>query len=559
VWPPHRSGISTSAHQPLVQNYFPSPSVAFMLNCYLWQMEETKRPMDTKRVPMRRSATDSILESGKIPPQAPDLEEVVLGAMMLDQNALNTIIDILKPEMFYRENHARIFGAIVALFGKNEPVDLLTVTSHLKNSGELDIAGGPFYLTQLTARIASAANVEYYARIIAQKFLQRELIRISHEVIRDAFEDTTDVFDLLDRAESNLFNVSQTNFRRGYTDMPGLVLAAMKQIEEAKKHEGHISGVPTGFTQLDNITAGWQKSDLIIIAARPGMGKTAFVLSLARNVAVDYKRAVAVFSLEMSAVQLITRLIASESEIESEKLRKGKLDEREWSQLHSRINNLVDAKLFIDDTPALSSFELRTKARRLKAQHNIQLIVIDYLQLMTVGSDRDRGPGGGNKNVNREQEISTISRSLKALAKELDVPIICLSQLNRSVETRGGTKRPQLSDLRESGAIEQDADMVLFIYRPEYYKIDEVEGMSTKGYAELIIAKHRNGRLEDVQLKFVANFARFENPDMIFEAQSVLNDPVPFTPNPGFESKPIIKQSKMNNDDVFGSDQEPPF
>jgi replicative DNA helicase len=521
-------------------------------------MEEYSKPTDTKRAPMRRTAPGPILESGKIPPQAPDLEEVVLGAMMLDQNSLNTIIDLLKPEMFYKESHGRIFGAIMALFGKNEPVDLLTVTSYLKNSGELEIAGGPFYLTQLTARIASAANVEYYARIIAEKFLQRELIRISHEVIRDAFEDTTDVFDLLDRTESNLFNVSQANFRRGYTDMPALVREAMKQIEEAKKHEGHISGVPTGYTQLDSITAGWQKSDLVIIAARPGMGKTAFVLSLARNVAVDYKRPVAVFSLEMSAVQLITRLIASEAEIESDKLRKGKLDDREWAQLNSRISNLVDAKLFIDDTPALSSFELRTKARRLKAQHDIQLIVVDYLQLMTVGSERGQG-AGGMKNVNREQEISTISRSLKALAKELNIPIICLSQLNRSVETRGGTKRPQLSDLRESGAIEQDADMVLFIYRPEYYKIDEYNGVSTKGYAELIIAKHRNGRLEDVQLKFVGNFARFENPDMLFESESVINNSEPMPPNRHFEQTERILQSKMNNDPGFGEDQEPAF
>lgn len=524
-------------------------------------MEEIKKTRDPRTVPLRRQPVDSAMLGGKIPPQALDLEEAVLGALMLDQQALNTVIDILKPEMFYRESHSRIFSAVRALFSKTEPVDLLTVTSYLKNSGELELSGGPFYLTQLTARIGSAANIEFYARIIAQKFIQRELIRISHDVIQEAFEDSTDVFDLLDRAESNLFNVSQSNFRRGYEDMAGLIKEAVGQIEEARKQDGHISGVPTGFTELDNITAGWQKSDLIIIAARPGMGKTAFVLSLARNTSVDYKKPVAVFSLEMSAVQLITRLIASEAEIESDKLRKGKLEEHEWAQLNAKVTPLIDAKLFIDDTPALSIFELRTKARRLKAQHDIQMIVVDYLQLMTLSSERDKNGGASFKSINREQEISTISRSLKALAKELNIPIICLSQLNRSVETRGGNKRPQLSDLRESGAIEQDADMVLFIYRPEYYKIDDIDGMSSKGLAELIIAKHRNGRLEDVKLKFVSNFARFENPDMMFGTpDSFIDEPGGLAPNRSFESKSIIRQSKMNDsNDAFGSDTDPPF
>lgn len=522
-------------------------------------MEEINKTKGTRTVPVRRAGMDPAFTGGKIPPQALDLEEAVLGAIMLDQHALNRVIDIVKPDMFYKESHARIFSAIMAIFAKSEPVDLLTVTSHLKNSGELELCGGPYYITQLTARIASAANVEYYARIVAEKYLQRELIRISNEVIQEAFEDTTDVFDLLDRTEASLYNVSQSNFRRGYEDMASLVKQAVEEIEEARKHEGHISGVPTGFTQLDNVTAGWQRSDLIIIAARPGMGKTAFVLTLARNIAVDYKRAVAVFSLEMSAVQLITRLIASEAEIEADKLRKGKLDDTEWARLHTRLAPLIDAKLFIDDTAALSSFELRTKARRLKAQHDIQLIIIDYLQLMTLAGDRQGS--SAPKNVNREQEISTISRSLKSLAKELDVPIICLSQLNRSVETRGGNKRPQLSDLRESGAIEQDADMVLFIYRPEYYKIEEVNGMSSRGLAELIIAKHRNGRLEDVMLKFVANFARFENPDIMFEdASPFASDGPSFQPNPAFEQRSIIKQSKMNDPgDPFGADQDPPF
>ncbi len=525
-------------------------------------MEDIKKTGDAKALSIRRSAQDPVYSGGKIPPQALDLEEAVLGAMMLDQNALNKVIDIIRPEMFYKDSHSRIYSAVMAIFSKNEPVDLLTVTSHLKNSGELELCGGPFYLTQLTSRIASAANVEFYARIIAQKYLQRELIRISGEVIQDAFEDTVDVFDLLDRTESELFNVSQSNFRRGFEDMSGLVKEALTQIEEARKHEGHISGVPSGFPQLDNITAGWQKSDLIIIAARPGMGKTAFVLTLARNVAVEYKKPVAVFSLEMSAVQLITRLIASESDIESEKLRKGNLDNQEWTHLHNKLNALIDAKLFIDDTPALSSFELRTKARKLKAQHDIQLIIVDYLQLMTISGERDRNVGGGSiRSINREQEISTISRSLKALAKELEIPIICLSQLNRSVETRGGPKRPILSDLRESGAIEQDADMVMFIYRPELYKIDELNGYSSKGLAEFIIAKHRNGRLEDFILKFVSNFARFENPDITFEHSSpFISDFPEVKSGKQSQSKSIIRQSKMNDpDDTFGEDVEPPI
>ncbi len=523
-------------------------------------MEEIRKTREPRSVPLHRPALDTALAGGKIPPQAIDLEEAVLGAMMLNQNALNEIIDILNPDMFYKENHARIYSAIKSLFQKNQPVDLLTVTNALKNSGELELAGGPFYLTQLTARIASAANMEYYARIIAQKFLQRELIRISHEVITEAFEDTTDVFDLLDRAESSLFNVSQGNFRRGSVELSGLIKEAVDQIQEARKQEGHISGVPSGFPALDNVTAGWQKSDLIIIAARPGMGKTSFVLTIARNIAVDYKKPVAIFSLEMSAVQLITRLIASEAEIESDKLRKGKLEEHEWTQLNTKISPLSQAKLFIDDTPALSVFELRTKARRLKAQHDIQLVVVDYLQLMTLSNEREKNPGTLSfKSINREQEISAISRALKALAKELNIPVICLSQLNRSVETRSGTKRPQLSDLRESGAIEQDADMVLFIYRPEYYKLDDNSGRPTKGLAELIIAKHRNGRLEDINLKFVSNFARFENPDMLFD------QPMPLfagslNPNRTFEQQSITLQSKMNDlEDTLGPDSEPPF
>lgn len=444
------------------------------------------------------------LEMGKLPPQAVDLEEAVIGAMMLEQNAVNTVIDILKPSSFYKEAHARIYAVIIALFQKGEPIDILTVTQGLRKSGELELIGGPLYISQLTNRVASTANIETHARIVAQKFIQRELIRISNEVIKDAYEESTDVFDLLDKAESNLFQVAEGNIRKNYDKMSVLIKTALDQIEAARQNSTGVSGVPSGFTALDRITSGWQRSDMIVVAARPGMGKTAYVLSMARNMAVEFQIPVAIFSLEMSSVQLVQRLIASETEIDSEKLRKGNLQDHEFHQLHNRISRIAEAPIFIDDTPGLSVFELRAKCRRLKAQHGIQMVIIDYLQLMTVG--------GESKTGNREQEISTISRSIKGIAKELDVPVIALSQLSRQVETRGGDKRPLLSDLRESGAIEQDADIVAFIYRPEYYGITEdAEGNSTNGIGEIIIAKHRNGALADVKLRFIGRLAKFTN------------------------------------------------
>jgi len=444
-----------------------------------------------------------LAEHGRVPPQAVDLEETVLGALMLEQNALTTVIDILKADAFYKESHKIIFNAIHRLFAKSQPVDILTVTNELKSTGELELVGGAYFITQLTNRVASSANIEYHARIVTQKYIQRELIRISSEIIKDAFEDTTDVFDLLDKAEKGLFAVSENNFRRKFDSMQSLVTEAIKDIQSARNHEGNLRGIPSGFTDLDRVTAGWQKADLIILAARPGMGKTAFVLSMARNIGVDFNIPVAIFSLEMSSVQLVTRLISSETHLSADKLKKGNLENYEWEQLNAKIGKLVDAPIFIDDTPALSIFELRAKCRRLKAQYDIQIVIIDYIQLMSTGEEsKNKG--------NREQEISTISRSLKALSKELNVPIITLSQLNRSVETRAGSKRPILSDLRESGAIEQDADLVCFIYRPEYYKLEQDElGNSTRGLAELIIAKHRNGALAEVKLQFIDKFAKF--------------------------------------------------
>ena len=447
------------------------------------------------------------LEKGKIPPQAIDLEEVVLGAMMIDKKGVDEVIDILSPDAFYKDAHKHIFEAIFKLFENSEPIDLLTVSSQLKKDEKLNLVGGDFYLISLTQRVSSSAHIEFHARIILQKYIQRSLIKISSEIIEEAYDETKDVFDLLDNAEAKLYEVTQGNVKKSTETAQSLVIQAKKKIEEISNKEG-MSGIPTGFTKLDNLTSGWQPSDLIIIAARPGMGKTALTLTMARNIAVDSNIPVAFFSLEMSSVQLITRLISSETSLSSEKLRTGKLEKHEWAILNDRVKTLEKAPLFIDDTPSLSIFDLRAKARRLASQHGIKMIMIDYLQLMTAG--------GSQKGGNREQEISTISRNLKALAKELSIPVIALSQLSRAVETRGGSKRPLLSDLRESGAIEQDADIVSFIYRPEYYKIDEwddEERSPTEGQGEFIVAKHRNGGLESIRLKFIGHLGKFDNLD----------------------------------------------
>lgn len=481
------------------------------------------------------------LERGKIPPQAVDLEEVVLGAMMIDKKGVDEVIDILHPDVFYKDAHRFIYEAIFTLFETSEPVDLLTVSSQLKQNGRLEAVGGDFYLIKLTQKVASSAHIEFHARIILQKYIQRSLIKISNEIIEDAYDDGTDVFDLLDNAEAKLYDVTQGNLKRSAETAQNLVIQAKKRIEEIANKEG-LSGIPSGFDKVDKLTSGWQPSDLVIIAARPGMGKTALTLSMARNMAVNSSIPVAFFSLEMSSVQLITRLISSETGLSSEKLRTGRLEKHEWEQLNVKVKTLEKAPLFIDDTPSLSIFDLRAKARRLASQHDIKLIIIDYLQLMTAGSSQKGG--------NREQEISTISRNLKALAKELNVPVIALSQLSRAVETRGGSKRPILSDLRESGAIEQDADIVSFIYRPEYYKIDEwddEERTPTQGQAEFIVAKHRNGGLDNIRLKFVGQLGKFDNLDDFdspFEFQSKMN---------ADEENPFITKSLPNTDEAFGS------
>ncbi len=437
---------------------------------------------------------------GKIPPQAVDVEEAVLGALMLEREAFIGIADLLSEESFYKEEHREIFKVIKDLSMRDQPVDLLIVTQELKNRGLLEKVGGPLYITQLTSKVASAAHLEFHARIIAQKHIQRELIRSCSEIQTNAYDDTKDVDELINEAESAIFKISEGNIKKETQPIKPILKEAVQLIEEASKRKDGLSGIPSGFSKVDRITSGWQKTDLIIIAARPAMGKTAFVLSMARNMAVEFIKPVAIFSLEMSSIQLVNRMIASESELGSDKIKKGNLEGDDWDRLNKAIRRLDEAPVFIDDTPALSIFELRAKCRRLKMQQDIGIVLVDYLQLMTAGGD-NRG--------SREQEVSMISRSLKAIAKELDIPIIALSQLNRSVESREG-KRPQLSDLRESGAIEQDADMVIFIHRPEYYGITEDdEGNSLRNVAEIIIAKHRNGAVGDVRLSFRKELARF--------------------------------------------------
>ncbi len=455
-----------------------------------------------------KKATNKVdLEVGKMPPQALELEEAVLGALMLEKEAFTLVGELLKPECFYKDSHQKIYAAIQNLYGKDLPVDMLTVTEELRSTGHLEDIGGAFFITQLTGRVASAAHIEYHARIIWQKYLQREVIRISSDIQTKAYDEGIDVDDLLDESESSFFKLSQGNMKKDVTQINPVIDEAIEMIKEASQRDDGLSGVPSGFTELDRITSGWQRTDMIVIAARPAMGKTAFVLSMARNMALQFNKGVAVFSLEMGNVQLVNRLIVSETELPAEKIKKGNLASYEWEQLDHKIQNLIDAPIYVDDTPGLSVFELRAKCRRLKKQHDIQIVIIDYLQLMNANG---MNPGS------RQEEVSMISRSLKGLAKELNIPIIALSQLNRGVEGRAGAegKRPQLSDLRESGAIEQDADMVCFIHRPEYYKITEDEhGNSLIGLGEIIIAKHRNGATGDVRLRFRGELARFENVD----------------------------------------------
>jgi replicative DNA helicase len=459
-------------------------------------------------------AKELSIADGKMPPNALDFERLVIGTFLIDKKGLDHSIDLLTPEVFYDPRHQVIFSTILKLYEGNQPVDLMTIIQDLKKDGKLNLAGGDSYIIDLTMGVSSSAHIEYHVRVILEKYILRSLINVSANVIDASYKESTDVFELLDKAEQSFFEITNGTIKKGFDTANSLVKQAIETIKSLKDKEG-LSGVPSGFRDVDKETGGWQNSDLIIIAARPAMGKTAFLLSMARNIAVGHKIPMALFSLEMASVQLITRMIASETRISSEKLRKGTLDDEEWQRLFSNVSELENAPLYIDETPSLSIFDFRAKCRRLVMQHGVRIIMVDYLQLMTAG-------GGGKGTGNREQEISMISRSLKAIAKELNVPVIALSQLSRSVETRPG-KRPQLSDLRESGAIEQDADIVSFIFRPEYYKItvwdndEEGQETSTENQAELIIAKHRNGATADVRLSFLKHFAKFGDVEAAFD------------------------------------------
>lgn len=457
------------------------------------------RPARNK--PQHQPETDL---TGRMPPHDKDIEEAILGALMLEKDAYATVCDLISPQSFYEPVNQKIYEAIQALGAQQTPIDMLTVTEQLRNNLTLDEVGGPAFIAELTSRVASAANIEWHARILAQQYLARELISFATDVNSKAFDPANDVDDVLQEAEGRLFELSQRNVKKEVVHIDSVITEAIDTIQTAANRESGLSGLASGYPALDKLTSGWQNSDLIIIAARPAMGKTAMVLSMCKNMAVNYNTKVAIFSLEMSKLQLVNRLIQNVCEIEGEKIKSGRLSEREWNQLLSRVGTLSSAPIYIDDSPGLSILELRTKARRLVREKGVQFIVIDYLQLMNAS---------GMKFGSREQEVSMISRSLKQLAKELNIPIIALSQLNRSVESRSEDKRPQLSDLRESGAIEQDADIVCFIHRPEYYLHGAARDEATdkRGLAEFIIAKHRSGSVDDVKLRFRGQYARFEN------------------------------------------------
>lgn len=468
----------------------------------------TPQKTNSRRKPQSSQVEDSL---GRLQPQELEFEKSVLGALLLEKDAYSLISDILTPESFYDPRNQKVYSAISKLHVAQHPVDILTVVEQLRTDGTFDEVGGVAYLSSLTQNIVSSSHIEYHARVIAQKSTARELISYSANVQDKAFDLTQDIDELMQEAEGSLFKLSQKKLKKDYQQIDSVITEAYEMLHKAAERTDGMSGIASGFHALDRMTSGWQNSDLVILAARPAMGKTAFALSMAKNIAVDQNIPVALFSLEMSNVQLINRVIVNTCEIKGEKIKSGQLEDYEWAQLDNKIKDLIGKPMFVDDTPSLSVFELRTKARRLVKEHGVKLIMIDYLQLMNAS---------GMSFGSRQEEVSTISRSLKGLAKELNIPILALSQLNRGVENRPGgentldSKRPQLSDLRESGAIEQDADMVIFIHRPEYYHLYKDEnGNDLRGKAVIIIAKHRNGAVGDVLLTFKGQYARFENPD----------------------------------------------
>ena len=484
-------------------------------------------------------------EMGKLPPQALELEQSVIGALMIEKDAFAIVADLLRPESFYSDQHRHIFEAIRSLSTKDAPIDVLSVTEELRTMGNLELAGGVVYLSELTQRVASAAHLRYHAQIVAQKATARDLIGLACQIEEKGYDETQDVDELMQEAEAGVFEISQRSQKRDVTHIFPVITEAFDRMHKASQNEGNISGIPSGFTELDKITSGWQKSDLVIIAARPAMGKTAFVLSMAKNIAVDFNIPVAIFSLEMSNVQLVNRLIMNVCEIEGSKIRNGRLTKAEWDKLENNISVLQNAPIYVDDTPGLSVYELRSKARKLVKDKKIQLIIIDYLQLMNAN-----GANFGS----REQEVSIISRTLKGLAKELDVPVIALSQLSRAVEKRDSSnsnvdgKKPLLSDLRESGAIEQDADMVCFIHRPEYYKLyDDGNGKDLRGLGQIIVAKHRNGATDEIWLRFIGKYTRFQNENDAYD-ESLYADVQYGTQSSKMNSMPIESEGAKLDD-----------
>jgi len=433
----------------------------------------------------------------KVPPQNLEAEQSVLGAILLDNDAINKVLEIMTEEDFYKGAHHKIFSAMVDLDDQNEPVDLITLTDYLRGKNELEEVGGAVYLTSLVNSVPTSANVKYYSKIVHERALLRNLISVATEIITSGYETTGQVDDLLDFAESRIFGISEKKIKPSFFPVKDIVRESFETIERLYDKKERITGIPTGFKDLDDLTSGFQPADLIVIAGRPSMGKTAFSLGIAQNAAIIHRQPVAIFSLEMAKEQLVLRMLCSESRVDSHKLRSGYLGKTDWPLLTAAAGTLTEAPIFIDDSPAISILEMRAKARRLKAEHGLSMIIVDYLQLMRGRGDSDT----------REQEISDISRSLKALAKELRVPIIALSQLSRAVETRGGERKPVLADLRESGAIEQDADVVIFIYRKEVYDPSE----ENKGLAEIMISKQRNGPVGTVMLTFRDRYTRFED------------------------------------------------
>jgi replicative DNA helicase len=462
-------------------------------------MEASKRKLKESQKTQNSTVYD------RLPPQAVDAEMAILGSIMLDDESLGKVVDIIKTECFYRSAHRKIFDAALALYDHGDPVDIITLSEELKKRKEIDEVGGSYYLTELAESVPTAANIEHHARIVLEKYILRKLIEESSSIAHDCYEGSENVYDILDHAEQRIFSLSDNQLRSSFEPLEAIMHDTFETIDRYHKRKGMVTGVPTGFVKLDELTSGFQPGELIVVAGRPSMGKTAFCLNMSRNAAVEVDEPVPIgfFSLEMSKRQLALRLLCAEARVDAHAVRTGTLSDDQWPKLSTCVGVLAEAPIYIDDTPGITVLELRAKARRLKKEHHIGMLVIDYLQLM-------QGPRGAES---RQQEISIISRSLKALAKELDLPVVALSQLSRAVEIRGGDHRPMLSDLRESGAIEQDADMVIFIYRPEFYELTEDErGKSKEGVAEIIIRKQRNGPTGTVHLSFIKRWAKFENP-----------------------------------------------